>query len=199
MCRFLLTAFLVFPMEDDIMIYVFLADGFEEIEALAPVDFLKRAGIKVVTVGIASKEITGTHNIKVVADITADEVCLDDRLQGIILPGGMPGAENLNNSSLVQKAIDYCAENNKIIAAICAAPFILGRKGLLKGKKATCFPGFEGELEGAELVDVGVMGDGMIVTAKGAGVAWEFGASICSRITGEQKALEILRGIQWRK
>lgn len=181
------------------MIYVFLADGFEEIEALAPVDFLKRAGIEVVTVGIASKEVTGTHNIKVVADITADEVCFDDRLQGIILPGGMPGAENLNNSSLVQKAIDYCAENNKIIAAICAAPFILGRKGLLKGKKATCFPGFEGELEGAELVDVGVMGDGMIVTAKGAGVAWEFGASICSRITGEQKALEILRGIQWRK
>ncbi len=181
------------------MIYVFLADGFEEIEALAPVDFLKRAGIEVVTVGIASKEVTGAHNIKVVADITADEVNLNDDLQGIILPGGMPGAENLNNSPLVQSAIDYCTQNNKIIAAICAAPFILGRKGLLNGKNATCFPGFEDELEGANLKDVGVMVDGLIVTAKGAGVAWEFGAAICSIITGEEKTLEILRGIQWRK
>ncbi len=181
------------------MIYVFLADGFEEIEALAPVDFLKRAGIEVVTVGVASKEVTGTHNIKVIADITAAEVNLNDELQGVILPGGMPGAENLNNSSLVQGAIDYCAQNNKIIAAICAAPFILGRKGLLNGKNATCFPGFEDELEGANLTDAGVMVDGMLVTAKGAGVAWEFGAAICSIITGEEKALEILRGIQWRK
>ena len=106
---------------------------------------------------------------------------------------------NLNNSEDVQKAIDYCAENGKIIGAICAAPFILGRKGLLNGKNATCFPGFEDELKGANLVDVGVMGDGNIVTAMGAGVAWEFGACICSRITGEEKALQILRGIQWRK
>jgi 4-methyl-5(b-hydroxyethyl)-thiazole monophosphate biosynthesis len=181
------------------MIYVFLANGFEEIEALAPVDFLKRAGIEVVTVGVASKEVVGTHNIKVIADITADEVEFNDSLQGIILPGGMPGAENLNNSSLVQGAIDYCAQNNKIIAAICAAPFILGRKGLLKGKNAICFPGFENELEGATLTDKGVVVDGMLVTAKGAGVAWEFGAAVCSIIKGEEKALEILRGIQWRK
>ena len=90
-------------------------------------------------------------------------------------------------------------ENNKIVGAICAAPFILGRKGLLKGKSATCFPGFENELDGAKVVEYGVMGDGMIVTARGAGVAWEFGAAICSRITGEQKALDILEAIQWRK
>ncbi len=181
------------------MIYVFLADGFEEIEALAPVDFLKRAGVDVVTVGVKSAEITGAHGIKVVADITAEDVVLSENLQGIILPGGMPGAENLNNSELVQNAIDYCAENNKILSAICAAPFILGRKGLLNGKNATCFPGFEDELIGANLVESGVITDGLIVTAKGAGVAWEFGAAICSIITGEEKATEILRGIQWKK
>ena len=181
------------------MIYVFLADGFEEIEALAPVDFLKRAGVEVLTVGVKSAEVTGAHGIKVVADITADDVVLGDSLQGIILPGGMPGAENLNNSAIVQNAIDYCAQNNKILSAICAAPFILGRKGVLKGKKATCFPGFENELSGATIVDAGIVTDGLIVTAKGAGVAWEFGAAICSLITGEGKATEILRGIQWKK
>ncbi len=181
------------------MIYVFLANGFEEVEALAPVDFLKRAGIETVLVGVGSKEVCGTHNIKVCADILIEDIVLSDELQGIILPGGMPGAENLNNSAKVHEAIDFCIENNKIVGAICAAPFILGRKGLLKGKSATCFPGFENELDGAKVVEYGVMGDGMIVTARGAGVAWEFGAAICSRITGEQKALDILEAIQWRK
>ena len=181
------------------MIYVFLANGFEEIEALAPVDFLLRAGVNVKTVGVSGKFCRGAHGINVEADILLEDVVLDENVQGIILPGGMPGAENLNNSEDVQKAIDYCAENGKIIGAICAAPFILGRKGLLNGKNATCFPGFEDELEGASLVESGVIIDGNIVTAKGAGVAWEFGAAICSIITGEEKALHILRGIQWRK
>lgn len=181
------------------MIYVFLANGFEEIEALAPVDFLLRAGIEVKTVGVSGKFCRGAHGINVEADILLEDVQLNDNLQGVILPGGMPGAENLNNSEDVQKAIDYCAENNKIIGAICAAPFILGRKGLLEDKNATCFPGFEDELKGASLVESGVIIDGNIVTAKGAGVAWEFGAAICSIITGEEKALQILRGIQWRK
>lgn len=181
------------------MIYVFLANGFEEIEALAPVDFLLRAGVNVKTVGISGKFCRGAHGINVEADILPEDVVLNDKLQGVILPGGMPGAENLNNSDDVQKAIDYCAENGKIIGAICAAPFVLGRKGLLEGKNATCFPGFEGELKGASLSESGVVTDGTIVTAKGAGVAWEFGAAICSVLMGEEKAQQILRGIQWRK
>ena len=114
------------------MIYVFLADGFEEIEALAPVDFLLRAGIEVKTVGVSGKFCRGAHGINVEADILPEDVVLDENVQGIILPGGMPGAENLNNSEDVQKAIDYCVAKNKILAAICAAPFILGRKDLLK-------------------------------------------------------------------
>ena len=181
------------------MIYVFLAPGFEEVEALAPIDFLKRAGVETIIVGVGSDVICGAHNIKVCADILLEDVTLSDDLQGIILPGGMPGAENLNNSQGVQEAIDYCIDNKKIVGAICAAPFILGRKGILKGKNATCFPGFESELTGANLLQSGVVTDGKIVTARGAGVAWEFGAAICSLLTGEEKSAEILKGIQWKK
>ncbi len=181
------------------MIYIFLADGFEEIEALAPLDFLLRAGVDVKTVAVDEMLCRGTHNIKVQADLRTDDIFLDDSLEGIILPGGMPGAKNLNNSSQVQSAIDYCAKNAKVIGAICAAPFILGRKGLLNGKKATCFPGFENELAGAEVLPDGVVTDGNIVTAKGAGVAWEFGAAVASLVAGETRAEEILRGIQWKK
>ena len=181
------------------MIYVFLANGFEEIEALAPVDFLKRAGVETVTVGVSGKFACGAHGINVEADILLSDVVLDDNLQGIILPGGMPGADNLCKCETVQKAIDFCANNGKVISAICAAPFILGKRGLLKGKKATCFPGFEEYLDGAEVLEDGVVTDGNIITAKGAGVAWEFGASVAEKLVGKEKSDEILRGIQWRK
>ena len=181
------------------MIYVFLANGFEEIEALAPVDFLKRAGVETLTVGVSGKYACGAHGINVEADILLDEIALDDNLQGIILPGGMPGADNLCKCETVQKAIDYCTEKGRVIAAICAAPFILGKRGLLKGKNATCFPGFEEYLQGAEILSNGVVSDGNIITAKGAGVAWEFGAAIVEKLIGKEKSDEILRGIQWRK
>ena len=101
------------------MIYVFLANGFEEIEALAPVDFLLRAGIDVKTVGVSGKFCRGAHGINVEADILLSDAVLDSSLDGIILPGGMPGAENLNNSGKVQEAIDYCVQNNKIIGEYC--------------------------------------------------------------------------------
>lgn len=181
------------------MIYIFLADGFEEIEALAPLDFLLRAGVEIKTVGVSGKFCRGAHGINVETDISLEDVKLNENLNGVILPGGMPGAENLNNSSDVQNAIDYCWENGKIISAICAAPFILGRKGILKGKNATCFPGFEDELQGANVLPDGVVVDGNIITAGGAGVAWEFGAAIGSLLVGEEKSAQILRGIQWKK
>ncbi len=181
------------------MFYIFLADGFEEVEALAPLDFLLRLGVDVKTVAVGDALCRGTHNIMVRADMSIDDISLDDNLQGIILPGGLPGADNLNNDARVQKAIDFCAESNKIIGAICAAPFILGRKGLLCGKNATCFPGFEDELEGAIIADSGVVIDGNIVTGKGAGVAWEFGAAIGSLLVGEKASIDMLSKIQWRK
>ena len=181
------------------MFYVFLANGFEEIEALAPVDFLKRMGVEVVTVGVSGEVINGAHNIKVVADIPLSEVQLNDDLQGVMLPGGMPGADNLDKCSEVHKAIDYCIDNNKIVSAICAAPFILGRKGLLDGKNATCFPGFEDELKGATVLNEGVVTDGNIITARGAGVAWEFGAAIGTALVNKEKSDGILKAIQWKK
>lgn len=181
------------------MIYVFLANGFEEIEALAPVDFLRRVGVDVLTVGVSGKYCRGAHGINVEADILAEDVVLNEKVDGIILPGGMPGAENLDKSPLVQNAIDFCVENNKIISAICAAPFIIGKKGVLNGKKATCFPGFEKYLEGAEVLAEGVVTSGNIITAKGAGVAWEFGAAIGEKLAGKEKCSEILSGIQWKK
>ena len=121
------------------MVYLFLADGFEECEALAPLDILRRAGIEVKTVGVTGEYVTGSHSICLKADIGCENIVLDDNLTAIILPGGMPGTINLEKSDTVQKAIDYANEKNKLICAICAAPQILGHKNLLKGKKATCF------------------------------------------------------------
>ena len=181
------------------MIYFFLADGFEEIEALAPVDFLRRAGVEVNIVGVTGMTCIGAHGIKVEADISADDIRLDSELLGVVLPGGMPGADNLDKSDVVHKAVDYCVDNNLVVAAICAAPFVLGKKGILKGKNATCFPGFEEYLEGARVLSDGVVTDGNVITARGAGVAWEFGAAINAKITDEAKSDDILRGIQWKK
>lgn len=181
------------------MIYVFLADGFEEIEALAPVDFLKRADVDVKLVGVTGKTCEGAHGIKVETDMLISEIELNKNLLGVVLPGGMPGADNLDKNPDVLKAVDYCMENGLVVSAICAAPFVLGKKGILKGKNATCYPGFEEYLEGANVLSDGVVTDGNIITAKGAGVAWEFGAAINTKITGETKSNDILRGIQWKK
>lgn len=159
------------------MIYLFLADGFEEVEAIAPVDLLRRAEIPVQTVGVTGKEVTGAHGITVTADILPEEIQKDD-IGGVILPGGMPGTLNLQKSSAVIDLLGYCAERGKLVAAICAAPMVPGEMGLLKGKKATCFPGFEENLEGAEIVDAPVCRDGSFITGRGAGVAWQFAAAI---------------------
>ena len=181
------------------MVYVFLADGFEEIEALAPVDFLRRAGIKVETASLKGKTAIGAHNIEVTTDINIDDVLLNKDVEAVILPGGMPGSENLFQDERVHKAIDFAIDNNKLVCAICAAPFILGRKGLLKGKDATCFPGFENELLEANVKNQGVVKDGNIITAQGAGVAWEFGEKIASELVGSEISQKILLGLQWKK
>ncbi len=169
------------------MIYVFLADGFEECEALAPVDVLRRADFNVVTVGVGGQTVTGAHSIPVLADIT-EENAVFDALEAVILPGGMPGTLNLEKSETVQKFIDYAADNNLIIGAICAAPSILGHKNLLNGKKATCFTGFEKELIGAEALDIPCVTDGNIVTAYGAGAAFDFSFAVLAALTDEQTA-----------
>ncbi len=177
------------------MIYVFLADGFEEVEALAPVDVLRRVGAEVQTVGVYSKNITGSHNVTVTADITADELT-QDGLEAVILPGGMPGTLNLEKSEAVQKYIDYAVENDLYVCAICAAPSILGHKNLLNGKRATCFPGFEKDLYGAVYTGESAVADGKIITGKGAGAAMEFGLLIAEKIYGQDIADKTRKSLQ---
>lgn len=174
------------------MVYVFLAEGFEELEALAPVDVLRRGNIAVKTVGVGSKTVIGAHGIPVVCDITADEA-VTDGLEGIILPGGMPGTLNLENNPAVQKFIDYAAENGLFIGAICAAPSILGHKGLLKGRKAVCFNGFEAELEGADVLNIPAVRDENIITGWGAGGAVDFAFCYLEAISGDKQSTEKLR------
>lgn len=174
------------------MIYVFLAEGFEECEALAPVDILRRGGLEVKTVGVGSKTVVGSHGIPVVADITESEV-LTENLQAVVLPGGLPGTLNLEKSDTVQKMLDYARANSAFICAICAAPSILGHKGFLEGKKAICFTGFEKDLYGAEIVDMPTVKDGKIITAAGAGAAFDFGFAILAAVTGDEMAAENLR------
>lgn len=170
------------------MIYAFLAEGFEETEAITPIDLLRRSGKKVVTVGVGDNIIIGSHEIPVVTDTIAQEAPLSDELEMIILPGGMPGTLNLEKSDYVQAAIDYCVANNKYIGAICAAPSILGHKGLLKGKKAVCYEGFEAQLEGAEIISSPVAVDGNIITARGAGVAVQFGLALVEAAVSKEES-----------
>lgn len=170
------------------MIYMFLADGFEEVEALTPLDLLRRAGAEIATVGIQGSTATGSHGITVACDITADEMDLS-AADMLILPGGMPGSKNLDACEYVDRAIAEVHEKGGRLAAICAAPFILGRRGLLVGKHAVCYPGFEGELRGAVISEkAGVVTDGNITTAKGMGVAFEFGIELVRALYGEEKA-----------
>lgn len=179
------------------MVYVFLADGFEIIEALAPVDMLRRAKIDVKTVGVSSEIVTSSCGVGVKCDMTIDEFDFYD-VEAVVLPGGMPGTINLENSSAVQKVIDNANNTNAFICAICAAPSILGHKGLLSGKKAVCFPGFENSLEGCEQCREYVVTDGKFITAKGAGVCIDFGLEIVKQLRGGELSDEIRKSIQSR-
>ncbi len=179
------------------MVYVFLADGFEIIEALAPVDMLRRAKIDVKTVGVSSEIVTSSCGVGVKCDMMIDEFDFYD-VEAVVLPGGMPGTLNLENSSAVQKVIDNANNTNAFICAICAAPSILGHKGLLSGKKAVCFPGFENSLEGCESCCEYVVTDGKFITAKGAGVCIDFGLEIVKQLRGGELSDEIRKSIQSR-
>ena len=174
------------------MVFLFLADGFEEIEALTPVDLLRRAGVEVVTVGVGGKTVTGSHGITVSADVGAEEalamLAAGTIPEMIVLPGGMPGAATLDASPLVDTFIDAAEKANAYIAAICAAPMILGKRGLLRGRHATCFPGFEEYLEGAAYMDVHTVTDGRYITGRAMGAATEFALALIKVLKGEGAA-----------
>jgi len=176
------------------MVYMFLAEGFEEVEALCPLDLLRRAGVNVMTVGVGAKVVRGSHGIEVIADITtyeAEKLLSKNPAQMVILPGGMPGSLNLQADETVNKFIDYAVKNDAYLAAICAAPMILGELGLLDGKEAICYPGFEDKLHGAVISQSSVASDGKFITGKGMGVALDFGLALVTALVSAEKANEL--------
>ena len=176
------------------MVYVFLAEGFEEIEALGTLDLIRRAGIEAVSVSITDdKYVTGSHGIKVCADITINE-CADKTPICVVLPGGMPGAENLYNCEKVKEFVKLNFENGRCIAAICAAPMVFGRMGLLDGYKATCYPGFEKYLDGAEYTASSTECDRNVITGNGPGAFYRFAYEIIKKLKGEEIADKVLEG-----
>ena len=174
------------------MIYMFLADGFEEVEALCPLDILRRAGLEVTTVGVGGKDlIVGAHGIAVHADIP-DVMYRDSAPDMIILPGGMPGSTNLDESKAVDAALKVASKKGAFLCAICAAPLVLGKRGYLKNKSAVCYPGFEQYLEGATIPEgATVVRDGNVITAKGMGVALDFGLELVKALKDDGSAEKI--------
>ena len=176
-------------------IFVFLATGFEEIEALTPVDVLRRAGLNVQTVSVMNEQtVVGAHGIPVVADKMFAEINSDDA-EMILLPGGLPGATNLDEHTGLSELIMKFAKEEKPLAAICAAPLVFGNRGLLDGQKATCYPGFETYLQGAYYTANLVEVDGNFITGKGPGAAMEFAFAIVEKYCGIAKVQELKLGM----
>ncbi|MCL2300722.1 MAG: DJ-1/PfpI family protein [Firmicutes bacterium] len=176
------------------MIYLFLADGFEELEAVAPLDILRRAGVEIQTVGVGGKTAVGSHGIAITCDITLDRLDAEG-CRGVILPGG-PGRTGLAESFGVLEMIRVCAQHGAMLAAICGAPPILGEQGYLRGKKACCYPGYEDKLLGAEVLYDPVVTDDNIITSRGAGTAVAFGLAIAAYLVSPEKAREIAAQMQ---
>ncbi len=175
-------------------ICVFLADGFEEIEALTPVDILRRGGMDVVTVSIGKKTVAGSHGINVEADVLLDEADTDDA-DMLVLPGGKLGTENLKACRALEEKILEFNEKKKFIAAICAAPTILGGLGILKGKKAVCYGGLEEKLTGALVSDEPVVRDGHLITSRGMGTSVDFGLKLLEIFTDSETSAKMAKSI----
>lgn len=179
-------------------IFVFLADGFEEVEALATVDILRRAGLEVATVSLAdNRKAVGAHGVPVEADEALCNVCGEGAQAAmLVMPGGLPGATNLSDNATLRQMITDANEAGVPLSAICAAPLVYGRMGLLKGVRATCYTGFEGELEGAIIDQVPVVVDGRFTTAWGPGAAFDFAYAIVERFCGKEKVKELKSGMR---
>ena len=172
-------------------VFIFLADGFEEIEAIAPIDILRRAELDVVTVSISdSKTVTGAHGIKVEADQLFTETTFGEN-DYYVLPGGYDGMLNLSAHQGVNELLKKQHNAGKKLAAICASPSVLGKLGILEGKEAICYPGFEGKLTGATISKKSVVEDGNVITGKGPGVAVQFALKIVESLKGKETASQV--------
>ena len=177
------------------MIYLLLGTGFEETEAVAPLDLMRRAGISVATVGINGKIVTGSHGIPIQADIELGELDLT-QLEGIILPGGLKGVASIRASREAMEAIRFAWENGKLTAAICAGPTVLADLGIPDGRNATCYPGCEPQMGSANMVpDAAAVTDGKLITGTSAGCAIPFGLAIVSALKGPEAAEAVAKQI----
>ena len=173
------------------MVYIFLADGFEEAEALVPADLLRRAGLETALVAVKGDTATGSHQIRVKADCTLAQVDLS-KAELLVLPGGLGGVRGLQAEPNIAAMVQVALDNDIWVAAICAAPTLLGKWGHLKGKRAVCYPGMEGQLTGGQAVpDSGVVVDGRIITGRAAGSAFDFGLALVEALAGPDKAREV--------
>ena len=183
--------------------FVFLADGFEDVEALIPIDVLRRGGVEVTTVSVVEESsiVTSAHGVQVVADCIYGDDISDDDLQGadlVLLPGGMPGAKNLYDHDGVGQAVLQQHKAGRWLAAICAAPaVVLGQLGVLRGRKATCYPGFEQLLNGATYTGDLCTQDGHIITAEGPAAAFPFAYKLLALLTNEQTAQQVAEGMRF--
>lgn len=176
-------------------VFVFLAEGFEESEAVLPIDILRRAGISVQTVSVTGNRIvTGAHQIPVQADLLFEEGNFSEG-EMLVLPGGMPGTRNLQAHEGLAKLIFRYAEKGRYLAAICAAPLVYGQLGLLEGKKAICYPGFENELKDAVIIHDKVVRDGHFITSAGPGTAMQFGLTLAAILAGDEVAENVAKGM----
>ena len=169
------------------MVYLLLGTGFEETEAIAPLDLLRRAGVRVATVGITGKMVYGSHGIGVEADILPGEMDLTS-LEMIILPGGLGGVTSVRASQKAMDALSFAWNNSKFVAAICAGPTVLADLGITDGKKATCYPGCEGGMGNANMVTCAAIQDGRLITGASAGCAIPFGLKLVEALKGKDEA-----------
>lgn len=179
------------------MVYVHLATGFEEIEAMTITDLLRRAGVEVKTVSMTGeKRVMGVHEIPVEADLLFEETRYET-CEMIVLPGGMPGALNLGNHQGLVNHIRCFAENDKYLAAICAAPMVFGAQGVLEGKKATIYPGMEEHLTGAQVMTDPVVADGKVITSRGPATAMAFALKLVELLKGKEIADRLAGELLW--
>ena len=175
--------------------FIFLATGFEETEAIGTADVLLRGGVDAKLVSVTGNHVvTGSHGIRVTADLLFDETDFDDA-DALILPGGMPGATNLNAHEGLKQLLVRQHDAGRYVAAICAAPTVLGQAGILKGKKATVYPGFEAPLTGAEIIKTSVVTDGNVITGHGPGLVYVFGLAILEALQGKTAAEKTAAGL----
>ena len=180
------------------MVYILLAPGFEEAEALVPADLLRRAGVPVALVGLEEELVPGSHEIQVKADLILDKLDLT-QADMVVLPGGLKGVRNLSEHPAVAALLQEVLDRDLWLAAICAAPTLLGRLGHLKGKRAVCYPGMENGLTGATpCPEHGVVVDGKIITGRAAGASFDFALKLVEVLAGTQKAQEVRNGICYR-